>query len=212
MKITCPHCQRNSQVAEQFLGKRIKCSGCGAPFIASVYALKTAPVADAPRLHIHPRFIILGALVLLLTLTILLYQSHPKKVAQQIAELQPQAEMDVKDVVERGLQAYMVEQGLFDMAQPRGLPHALEVSFLWSPMYWNLPETVGVLGATSQGAFGGNYHPRSGLIEVDVEVGGMGLPAVGAIRRGSTRIHVSGHVQGSTVSLELNGKPVTPSK
>jgi len=210
MTITCPHCQQQSKVSDQIAGKQVKCGGCGRGFVATVVPLKAAPQTQSPRVHIQPKYVVLAALVVVITTTLTLYQSHPRKVAQQITELQPRAELDIKDVVERGLQAYMAEQGLFDRTQPRGLAHALEVSFLWSPMYWNMPEKVGIVGATSQGAFGGNYFPKTGEVEADVDIGGYGVPAAGALKRGETRIHVTGRVQASSVTVEVNGKPIHP--
>lgn len=206
MTITCPQCQQPTQVSGALAGKRVRCPNCRTPFIASVHALKLPTPAKGPRLHIEVKWIILAVLAITIPVGLLLYQSHPAQVAKELAKIQPEAEVNIKGVVERGLQAYMAQQGMFDMSQPHGSAHALDVSFLWSPMYWSMPESVGIIGTTTQGAFGGNYYPKTGQVEVDVEVGGMSLPGAGAVRRGNKRFHLSGHCEEHKVVLAIDGK------
>lgn len=206
MTITCPQCRQQTQVADALAGKRVLCPSCRTGFVASVHAVKLPPPSKAPRLHVEAKWIVVAILAITIPIGLWLYQSHPGKVATELTKLQPEAELNIKGVVERGLEAYMSQQGMFDSSQPRGRPHALDVSFLWSPMYWSMPETVGIIGTTTQGAFGGNYHPKTGELEVDVEIGGMSLPGVGAIRRGKTRFHLTGHCEAHRVVFQVNGK------
>jgi hypothetical protein len=95
---------------------------------------------------------------------------------------------------------------MFNPMKTHLTPHALDVTFLISPMPWSMPETVGFAGLTTEGAMHGRYHPHTGEIEATVEMGGRAFS--GALQRhGDTSIEVAGHVKNGNVEATVDGKP-----
>lgn len=54
LSISCPACGKTGRVADQFAGHRVKCSGCGKPFIAGGAPGTVSPPIEPPRPRIAP--------------------------------------------------------------------------------------------------------------------------------------------------------------
>jgi hypothetical protein len=113
----------------------------------------------------------------------------------------------VKDVITRGMQAYLSEHGDYDPSNAHARPQALDITFMFGPMHFSMPDTVGFAGTTTQGAFAGNYHPKTEEVEADVELGGLAFAGTGALHRGNKTIHVTGRERESNLSVEVDGQP-----
>jgi hypothetical protein len=111
------------------------------------------------------------------------------------------------DVVTRGLQCYMSANGMYNPRKGNStMPQAVDVMFFRPAFVMKMPDDVDFKGTSNQGEFKGIYHPHTGEVEVDVEVGGMGLAGVGRVRKGGTTIKVTGRVKNGQITCEVNGK------
>jgi hypothetical protein len=210
ISITCTGCQSVLKVRDELLGKRIKCPKCGASFTASQAAAtvrnKESNQKAGHGIHLSPGVIMFLCALIFIPGTLLFWKLGPGKVRQQWAELEPKAEENVKDVVDRGLQAYLSQHGRFDPSKPHLTPQAHDVVFIISPMPFSMPEKVGFAGITTEGAMTGRYFPATGQIEADVEIGGQGFP--GAVNRhGDKTISVAGQIKDGNVTATVDGAP-----
>ncbi len=221
MSITavCPSCRKQLNVRDEFLGKRLKCPGCGNTFTAdaSTAAASTMPSKRGgaapgktgervPRVHVSPAVIIFAAVVVAIPTIFFVWRAGPGRVRGEWARLQPVASDDVTDVVTRAIQAHLSQRGFFDPGKQHRAPQALDVTFVFSPMPWSMPDAVGFAGTSTQGAFVGKYHPHTGEVEADVEVGGLSLPGAGVAKRGDVTLKVTGRNKNGNVTVEIDGK------
>lgn len=224
---SCPTCRRQLNVRDELLGKRLKCPGCGNTFTAdatttrskaasgtavgAIPISKRAPAGPrsaerAPRVHVSRGVILLAVVAIALPTIFFIWRVGPGKAMAEWRRIEPDAEQDVKDIVTRAIQAYHSARGDFDPSKSHQAPHAHEVKFLISPMPWRLPESVGFGGNSTDGAFSGNYHPRTGEIDAIVDIGGFALAGAGVGRRGDVTINVTGRIKNGVVSVEIDGK------
>src|SRR5204863_4079835 len=110
---------------------------------------------------------------------------------------------DVKDVVTFALQAHLSESGGYDPGKAHFTPTAGEVMF-FRPMGMSMPEKVKFKGGSNVGPFEGYYHPMSGEVEADIDVGG-GVGLFGKEHHG-TSIKVTGRMVDRHAQAEINGK------
>lgn len=206
--VSCTGCGKQLTVKDEFVGKRLKCPQCGATFTASAaQARSPGKQTDAtPRIHLSPGIIALIATVVIIMSTLLMWNLGPGKVRAQWDKMHAQAEDDIKDVVGKGLQAYMSTHGSYDPSSAHAEPHAIDLTFIMSPLPFTMPETIAVAGTTTQGGFAGKYHPNSGEVDVEVEIGGISLPGAGVQRHGDTHIQVTGRNKAGAVTVEVDGK------
>src|SRR5688500_1716047 len=220
MSVRCPGCGKQLNVRDQMLGKRLKCPGCGNTFTADATTAAPAgavpgarPTKDprgesrTPKLHVSPGVIIFALVAIALPTIFFVWRVGPGRVRAEWQKLEPIAAEDVKDVVTRAIQAYMSREGGFDPGKSHQAPHALDITFVFSPMPWSMPERVGFAGSSTQGAFSGTYRPASGEVVAKVEVGGFALAGAGVGRRGDTVLNVTGRNKDGQVTVEIDGKP-----
>ena|ERR1700733_2096019 len=206
--VSCSGCGKQLNVKDEYLGKRLKCPQCGAAFTATASARpgKLANQRDA-KLHISKGVIVLIIVAIALPSIFTFWRLGPGAVADEWQKNLSDSEGNVLSVVERGMQAYLSAHGDYDPSNAHNPPRALEVNFIFGPMYLSMPEAVGFAGTTTQGAFIGKYHPRSGEVEADVDIGGLAFAGTGALSRGRQSIHVTGRLRNSQLTVEVDGKP-----
>ena len=137
---------------------------------------------------------------------LVLFKIGPLNAKAKWETMGDKAHDDVIDVVTRGLQSYLSQNGGYNPSKAHATPQARDVTFYWQMFVMNLPEYVEFTGTSTDGEFKGKYHPKTGEIEADVDVGGMGLEGVGDVRKASEHIHVTGRVKNGEISAEVNGK------
>jgi hypothetical protein len=225
---TCPSCRKQLNVKDEYIGKRLKCPQCSTTFTAD--ATTAAPAGSRgssaaappqraaaatrgaggggafPRIHLSPGIIALIVAFVAIPTIFFIWSVGPGKVRGDWAKLQPIAHDDVSDVVARGIQAYVDQYKLPGDERPTHMPRTHELAFIISPMPFTMPEKIGFAGTSSEGVFSGNYFPRTGEIEAEVEVGGVTLPSGINIRRGEQKINVTGRNKNGVVTVEVDGK------
>jgi predicted RNA-binding Zn-ribbon protein involved in translation (DUF1610 family) len=210
VSISCTGCGKMLTVRDELIGKRIKCPQCGERFTAAQAAAQTrqkqADGGAGNRIHISPGVIMLVAVVILIPGTFAIWKLGPGKIKAQWSAMESHASDNVGDVVDRALQSYLSQHGQFDSMIAHSTPHMHEVHFVISPMPWSMPQWVGFIGLTTEGAMGGRYNPNTGEVEANVEVGGKALPGV-LVRRGNTTLTVTGQVKDGNVTVNVNGAP-----
>ena len=224
--VLCTNCGKQLKVKDEYVGRKLKCPKCDVIFTAeeaeTVEAAPKSPAAlptpasrkpavlpgqeKQPRLHVSKGVIVLVAAAILLPTLFFIWHVGPARVMDAWAKQQPIAELQVQDVVDRIMQSYLSHHAGFNPRKSHAVPHTLEVTFLPSPLYMSMPEKIGFVGTTTQGAFHGQYH-LNGEIEADVEVGGMSLPGV-MISRGDTTLHGTGREKDGKITAEIDGQPV----
>jgi len=109
--------------------------------------------------------------------------------------------------VQRGLEVYLAETGLWD---PRGRgpgPGVHEVHMLWDMLVMGLPEHIRFKGTTTEGEYTGTYNTKTLEVNTDVEIGGVVVPGVGeAAKHGDTIIKISGTMKEGDLQVRVNGK------
>jgi predicted RNA-binding Zn-ribbon protein involved in translation (DUF1610 family) len=211
--VSCTGCGKQLNVKDEYLGKRLKCPQCGATFTATASTRpgKIAKQRDA-RLHISPGMIALIVAVIAIPSIIAFWKYGPAAVEDEWEKNLKDSELNVESVVERGLLDYDRIHDPF-IADPKfanmrvGGPRALNVTFFFGPMHITMPEEVGFAGVSSEGAFKGFYHPRSGEVEVDAEIGGMSLSTGILVRHGNKWTHLTGREKDSHLTVEVDGQP-----
>ena len=167
---------------------------------------KNQRVKEAGRFSVSPGLIIgVGAAVLAIVL-ISLFLAGPKRVWAQWEAIGDKARYDVIDVVSRGLQAHLSQTGEYNPRKGRNTPQAKDVMFFRPSFVMSMPETVDFKGSSSEGPFKGKYHPKTGEVEADVDVGGASIEGLGAVRKGNATLKVTGRVKSGNITAEVNGK------
>ncbi|HMB96731.1 MAG TPA: hypothetical protein VKK61_11880 [Tepidisphaeraceae bacterium] len=210
VKVGCSQCGKQLNVKDEYLGRKLKCPQCGATFTAEIAKTSRAGKLSKPiaaKIHVSKGMIILIVCAIALPSLFAFWRYGPGRVMDDWQKALPDSEDRVKDVVTRGMQAYLSEQGDFDPTAAHGAPQALDIVFVFGPMHLSMPDKVGFAGSSTQGAFSGNYNPKNFEVEADVELGGLAFPGTGAIRRGNKTIHVTGRELNSVLSVEVNGQP-----
>jgi DNA-directed RNA polymerase subunit RPC12/RpoP len=218
ISVTCRACGKALKLKDEAAGRVAKCPGCGARFSVpgggsefvqqSIAAAKKKREEEAGSFEIPWRLIFGAIFVLLIIGGVVAFLTGPKRVWAQWEEIADQANNDVIDVVAGGLRGHLIEIGAFnpDKAGPR--PGASDVMFFRPGFVMSMPESVKIQGASTAGPFTGRYFPKSHEVDVEIEML-MFATGKGPSRTvPKTRIH--GKVEGSNVSVEVDGKKVDP--
>jgi hypothetical protein len=234
ISVACNQCGKQLRVKDEWAGKKAKCPQCGNTFLVTAGgAAAAAPTAFQPKPGVtafNPNaaaaakqkreaaagkvaipwgLILGGGAVAVFLLLIGLFIMGPKKVWNEWEKIGDQAQFDVIDVVSRGMQCYLAENGGYDPGKGNTqAPQATEVMFYRPVWVMSMPSKVDFKGTSNQGEFKGVYNPHNGEVAADVDVGGLGFAGVGAVRKASTKIKVTGRVKDHVVSVEVNGKPM----
>ena len=224
--VSCDACGKRLTVRDELLAKKLKCPACGATFFAGE-APEAAPPSPAmaaasmmstrrggpavaektPRLHVSKSVILVVVLAVVLPTTFLLWKVGPGAARAEWEKREPDATLAVRDVVDRVLQAYLSQHGMYNPAKAHATPQSLDVTFVPPALYWSVPQKVGFAGVSTTGAFGGTFYPATGEVEVDVEVDGVTLPSGVVVSRGETRVHATGRNKDGKLTAEIDGKP-----
>src|SRR5688500_8610032 len=226
--VTC-ECGKSLKVKDELIGKRVKCPACGttfpvtkagkAPAGATVFnpaaaaAAKGKREAAAGKVSISAGPIIAGVVVLLVGIGITAFIMGPKKVWNQWEEIGDQARFDVIDVVTRGLQAHLSQQGLYNPTKGNTTsPQATDVTFFRPTMVMSMPDQVDFNGMSNHGPFKGSYNPHKREVECELAIGGgIGIPGSGGKKSRGETIKITGRkikdAKGNEVmTVEVDGK------
>ena len=233
ISVTCNQCGKQLRVKDEWAGKRAKCPQCGNTFLvtaggaaaaptafptksgATVFNPAAAAAARDQRVKAAGKFSVswglifgVGTLAVFLLL-VGMFIMGPKKVWNEWEKIGDDAQNDVISVVTRGMQCYLSENGGYDPGKGNTeSPQAKEVMFFRPVWVMSMPNDVDFKGTSNQGEFKGIYHPHTGEVEADVDVGGLGFAGVGAVRKAQTKIKVTGRIKNHVVTVEVNGKPM----
>jgi ribosomal protein S27E len=221
MSIACI-CGKQLNVKFEWIGKRIKCPGCGSTMVvpsdgvstaaapvtgANVWAPKSRTVTQeqgaTPKFHISTGTKIWIGLAILIPGLILFGSLGPKRVVKQWQVMGPIADSACRDVVTRVVQVYLQQNGGYDPTDPRHPPGVRDLDMMWSDMHITMPKKVGFIGHTSEGdLFSGYYYTRTGEVVADVKIGGMPIKATGRINNGN----VEAEIDGKPANLDLTNR------
>ena len=203
-------CGKVLNVKDEHLGKRMKCPQCGVTFTAvREAAIPEKQNERTPRLHVSRSVIIYTSIVVAIPGDLSAWKYGPGRVLDNWAKMEPDAKTEVMDVVSRAIVYKIIPPALSSRIKPGSMPRVHDVTFFISPMPWTMPETIGFAGRSSEGILSGHYYPATGMIEADVEIGGMALPGV-TVRHGNTTIHVKGQERNPPVRIEIDGEQIAP--
>src|SRR5690349_22981056 len=111
ISVSCTGCGSKLTVRDELLGKRIKCPKCGAGFTAAQAAAQMRQVESAGAvgrgIHLSPGVIAFLCALILIPGTLLAWKFGPGRVRQRIFDMAPKADSDVRDVLDRSLEAYL---------------------------------------------------------------------------------------------------------
>jgi hypothetical protein len=221
--VTCS-CGKSLKVRDELLGKRVKCPACGsafpvtaagaAPAGATVFNPSAAAAARGKRETAVGRVsvswgpIIGVALIALVGIGITAFIMGPKKVWNQWEEIGDQARYDVIDVVTRGLQSHLSQQGLYNPRKGNTTsPQATDVMFFRPTMVMSMPDEVVFNGASNMGPFKGTYNPHKREVECELSIGGgVGIPGSGGKKSTGDVIKITGRVTKDGMTAEVDGK------
>lgn len=215
--VACSKCAKQLTVRDEYAGKRLKCPGCGNVFEASAASavaplpgsVKKIPGANKgqPSFTVSPKVIIITSVVILVPTLILLWRIGPQATWEEWQKKEEIAKDDVSSVVVRALESHLASSGEYDPSKAHASPQTFEVTFLFGALHWSMPEKIGFVGGSTAGAFSGAYFPHTGEVQAEVEVDGLGLPSGVVVRRGNTKIDVTGRIKNGNTQVEIGGKP-----
>jgi len=219
--VSCPKCNKQLKVRDELVGKKLRCPGCGNSFDAKATpagkgatvfnaskaaAAKQKQMEGAGKISISWGPIIIGAGVLLVIVGIILFIVGPKRVWNQWEEIGQKAGDDVEEVVTLALKAHLSHAGEWNPNKPGHDPRAEETQFYRPTFVMSMPDRVDFKGNSTQGEYTGKYNPKTGEVIADVAVDGMSLPSGVVVKKGGTKIHVTGRVKAGKTEAEIDGK------
>jgi hypothetical protein len=221
ISVTCDGCGKSLKVKDEWAGKRGKCPGCGKTFAipaAGAAAAGSSRGVAIPKATGKPKKKgsggisiswgpVIGVLfVVLVVAGIAAYYFGPVKVKAQWEKMGDDADNTVISVVTLAIQSYLSESGSYDPSKAHHTPSASEVMFIFNPMVMSMPDKVPFKGSSTEGPFEGYYHPKTGDLEADVDIGGTSIAGLGAVRKGNTKIKVTGRMVNGHAVAEVGGK------
>lgn len=225
ISVGCPSCGKRLKVPAERVGRNAKCPGCMNTFVitpdgaqapgaagptkfdpAKAAAAKKPELKGGVAISWGPILGILGVLVVVGGICAFIF--GPSKVKKEWEAIANQAQEDSQDVIAFGLQSYMSSEGSYDPSKGRAMPGTREFRFIFNPMVMSMPKDVPFEGTSTEGNFKGIYHPKTGEVEADVEMGGLTFAGLDkAVRKGNKTTHITGRRKGGEITAELDGKP-----
>jgi len=226
--VSCGTCGKKLKVPDDRAGKMAKCPGCLNTFlvtagggVGAAAAPPTAVAARMPKTAAAPKtakggasiavswgFIAMIAGVLLVVGSIIALIFGPLRVQRQWGEIGSDADTNVKSVVDRGMQ-FNATGGIINTKTPGHYSGGIREGpfFLVPFLVMSMPDAIDFKGTTNEGEFKGKYHPKSGEVECDAELGGLTVAGLDkAIHHGNTKIHITGRMKNNDPDVEVDGK------
>jgi hypothetical protein len=210
ISVQCDNCGKRLNVRDELIGKKVKCPACKSAFQASpTTAIKVKKMEKGKQAKVSiswgPILMITGAVLVVGFILMIVF--GPVRAKNQWDPMAAQAESDIRDVVQRGLELYMMNTGAYNPKIDRAQPTVHEVHMLWDMMVMSLPEEIHFKGTTTEGEYTGTFNTQTSEVNADVEVGGFVVPGVGeAARKGETTFKVSGTMKNGNLDVRVNGK------
>jgi hypothetical protein len=138
----------------------------------------------------------------------IMFVTGPKRVWNEWEALGAQPNDAVESVISRGLQAYLSQIGEYNPSKSHQTPGVQgDVLFYRPTMVMKMPDAVDFQGASTVGEFHGKYHPATGEVEANVDVGpNQRKQGLGEVKGTAPKIKVTGRVKNGVVSAEVDGK------
>lgn len=223
ISINCPSCGALLKIPADRAGKLGKCPGCmntftvpggpGGPAAAGAVRLPgtsksgAAPRKETSSFTISPTLITFGTIFLLVAAGIMTFVWGPLRVKGEWEKMEPAARDVSEDVIARGLDCYLSANQMLDVSKGTHLSATQNFLFSAPLMSMSMPDKVKFEGTSTQGAFTGSYHTKTGEVEADAEVGGTVLLSGVITRHGSTKIHLTGRMTDGKLTVEVDGQP-----
>jgi hypothetical protein len=211
ISVVCDNCGKRLNVKDELIGKKVKCPACKSAFTASPSgALKVKKIEKGKqaKVSISWGFISMIALGVGVVGLIVAIVFGPVRAKNQWDPMAAEAEQDVRDVVERGLQVHMDRMGLWSPGDKGQAPMLHEVHMLWDLMVMGLPEHIKFKGTTTEGEYTGTFNTKTQEVVAEVEIGGTVVPGTGeAAKHGDTKIKVNGWNKDNDFKVWVDGKP-----
>jgi len=212
ISVICDNCGKRLNVKDELVGKKVKCPACKTPFTASpsgaIRVKPKGPKEKGAKVAVSWGFVSMIAGAVLVVGLIVAIVFGPVKAKKDWDPMAEEAENDVRDVVERGLQAHMDRVGLWSPGDKGQAPVIHEVHMLWDMMVMGLPERIRFKGTTTEGEYTGTFNTKTQEVVADVEIGGHVVPGVGeASKHGDTTIKVNGWNKDGDFKVWVDGKP-----
>jgi hypothetical protein len=211
ISVVCDNCGKRLNVKDELVGKKVKCPGCKSGFTASpsgAIKVKKVEKGKAAKVSISWGFISMIGLGVGVIGFILLIVFGPVRAKNQWDPMAAEAEQDVRDVVERGLQVHMDRKNLWSPGDKGQAPTLHEVHMLWDMMVLGLPEEIKFRGTTTEGGYTGTFNTQTQEINAEVEIGGGVVPGSGEVtKHGDTTIKVRGYNKDNDFKVWVDGTP-----
>src|SRR5882724_7811506 len=134
ISVVCDSCGKRLNIKDELVGKKVKCPACKTVFTASpsgaVRVKPKAPKEKGPKVSISWGFVSMIALAVAVVGIIVLIVFGPVRAKHQWDPMAEQAEQQVRDVVERGLQVGMDRLNLWSPGDKGQAPMLNEVHML----------------------------------------------------------------------------------
>lgn len=162
---------------------------------------------SGPAVSVNWGLIFMGLGLVCVLVLIGLFLTGPKKVWGEWEKIDEQARYDVTDVVQFGLECHLSEEGMYNPRKAQGQPQVTDVTFFRPGFVMSMPDSVDLKGTTNEGPFTGQYHPKTGEVAVNMEVGGGAhIPGTGGKVKTGYTIHITGRRKNGKLTAEVNGK------
>jgi len=212
ISVVCDSCGKRLNIKDELVGKKVKCPACKTAFTASpsgaVRVKPKAPKEKGPKVSISWGFVSMIALAVAVVGIIVLIVFGPVRAKHQWDPMAEQAEQQVRDVVERGLQVGMDRLNLWSPGDKGQAPMLNEVHMLWDMMVMGLPELIHFKGTTTEGEYTGTYNTKTQEVLADVEIGGHVVGGTGeATRHGDKIVKVKGYNKDGDFKVWVDGTP-----
>jgi hypothetical protein len=212
ISVVCDQCGKRLNIRDELVGKKVKCPGCKTPFTASPGAgpaIRVRKQEKGPQAKVSISWgpVLLVALGILVVGGIAAIYFGPVRAKHAWDPMAADAESDVQDVLQRGLEVYLIENGLYDPTIDRQGPSVDEPHMLWDAMVMSLPEHVRFKGVTSEGEYTGTFNTKTQEVVAEVEIGGRVVPGMTeAVRKGDKTFKVNGTSKDGQLMVYVDGK------
>lgn len=223
-------CGKRVGVSDALAGKTIRCTGCGQGIFVAPSTAPAAPAgkkpatttyknasgktvtkyaSNAPAVYISRGKIVGLSVIAGLAILVGLVIIGPIHTYQKWESLEPQANLDVSDVISFGIQAYLSSRGDFDPNTQHMAPHTdSPLTFFPPVLHFSMPEWIVFKGKTTQGNVLGKYNPSNGEVQAFVEYGGYSFGGAVDIRKATGNFNMTGRMQNGMPQAEVDGQSI----
>jgi hypothetical protein len=207
-------CGKRMGVSQVMAGRKIRCSHCGLslrvpaapPSPAMKKPVKKPEVDLSQLIDLSPEKIGGYVVLALIGVSILAYYNGPRRASQEFDALLPKAGIQIGDVVEFALRAYLSQHISYTPFKIARVPSVDAPVQFDKPMFaMTLPDKIQFHGMSNQGIYSGLYDTHSGEIEANIAYGGYTVGGMVALSRATGMFHITGREKDGTPQAEIDG-------